>query len=121
MLDHMVMMPEGILVLKPHAPLTEEDFSGLSTAVDSYLSTHDKLRGVLIRAKTFPGWESFGAFTAHMHFVREHHRQVKRIAVVTDSHIANLAESLAKHFTSAEVEHFPHTDEAKAMEWLQAL
>lgn len=35
------------------------DFSGLATATDTYLSDHDKLRGVLIHAKAFPGWEDF--------------------------------------------------------------
>ncbi|MEP6606649.1 MAG: STAS/SEC14 domain-containing protein [Nitrosospira sp.] len=120
MLDHSIMMPEGILVLKPHAPLTKEDFSSLSAEVDSYLSDHVRLQGVLINAKTFPGWEDFGGFTAHMHFIREHHKKVERVAVVTDSQIAGMAESLGKHFTSAEVRHFPFFDEAKALNWLKA-
>src|SRR5512141_603003 len=47
MLDYSIMRPEGILVLKPHAPLSKEDFEGLSAAVDSYLSDHAKLHGVL--------------------------------------------------------------------------
>lgn len=120
MLDYSIMMSEGILVLEPHAPLTKEDFSGLSAAVDSYLSDHAKLQGVLIHAKTFPGWDSFGGFTAHMHFVREHHKEVERVSVVTDSRIAGIAESLGKHFTSAEVKHFPFFDETKALNWLKA-
>ena len=120
MLDYSIMVPEGILVLKPHAPLTEEDFSGLSMAVDSYLSDHAKLRGVLISAKAFPGWESFSGFTAHMHFVREHHKKVERVAVVTDSPLAGIAESLGNHFVSAEIKHFPFVDEAKALDWLKS-
>ncbi|MFY9329332.1 MAG: STAS/SEC14 domain-containing protein [Georgfuchsia sp.] len=119
MLDYSIMKPDGILVLKPHAPLSKEDFGGLSAAVDSYLSDHAKLHGVLIKTKEFLGWENFGGFTAHMHFVHEHHRQVERVAVVTDSMIAGIAESLAKHFTSAEVRHFPFTDDVKALDWLQ--
>jgi hypothetical protein len=120
MLDYSIMTPEGILVLKPDAPLSKEDFDNLSGTVDTYLSDHAKLRGVLIHAKGFPGWESFGGFTAHMHFVSEHHKKVERVAVVTDSHFATIAESLGKHFTSAEVRHFPFADSAKALEWLLA-
>lgn len=119
MLDYSIMVPEGILVLNPHAPLTKEDFSGLSAAVDSYLSEHAKLQGVLIHAKVFPGWENFGGFTAHMHFVGEHHKKIRRVAIVTDSRVAGLAESLVKHFTSAEVQHFPYSDEATALVWLK--
>jgi hypothetical protein len=118
MLDYSIMMPQGILVLKPRAPLGKEDFSGLGAVVNAYLAGHDKLHGVLIQAKKFPGWENFGGFTAHMHFVREYHNQIERVAVVTDSAIGNLAESLAKHFTSAEIRHFHFHDDGKAMLWL---
>jgi hypothetical protein len=119
MLDYSIMKPEGILVLKPHAPLSKEDFGGLSAAVDSYLSDHAKLHGVLIHSRGFPGWENFGGFTAHMHFVREHHKKVERVAVVTDSQIAGIVELLGKHFTSAEVRHFPFPDDVKALDWLK--
>ncbi len=55
MLDYSIMKPEGILVLKPDAPLTKEDFSRVGAAVDSYLSDHAMLHGVLIHTKGFPG------------------------------------------------------------------
>lgn len=119
MLDYSIRKPMGILVLQPHAPLSREDFAGLSTAVDSYLSDHAKIHGVLVHAKGFPGWENFGGFTAHMHFVREHHKKVERIAIVTDSPLASVAEALGKHFTSAEIKHFPFDDDAKALDWLE--
>lgn len=119
MLDYSIMQPQGILVLKPRTPLSQEDFSGLSATVNAYLADHPKLHGVLLHAKDFPGWESFGGFTAHMHFVREHHKQVERIAIVTDSHFAGMAELLGKHFTSAQVRHFPFSDDAQALAWLQ--
>jgi tRNA U38,U39,U40 pseudouridine synthase TruA len=118
MLDYTVMKPEGILVLKPRSPLGKDDFTGVSAAVNAYLSDHDKLHGVLIQSKEFPGWQDFDGFTAHMHFVKANHKKVERIAVVTDSSMADVAESLGKHFTSAEVRHFPYPDDAIAMDWL---
>jgi hypothetical protein len=54
-----------------------------------------------------------------MHFVRDHHKKVERVAVVTDSQVAGIAESLGKHFTSAEVRHFPFSDDVKALDWLE--
>ncbi len=42
MLDYSIMDPEGILLLKPDAPLSKEDFGGLGATVDSYLSDHAK-------------------------------------------------------------------------------
>ncbi|MEP6885523.1 MAG: STAS/SEC14 domain-containing protein [Gammaproteobacteria bacterium] len=120
MLDYSIMMPEGILILKPDAPLGKGDFDGLSAAVDAYLEDHDMLQGVLIRAKEFPGWENFGGFTAHMHFVREHQKKVRRVAVVTDNVFGDLAESLGRHFVSAEIKHFRYSDDVKALDWLKA-
>ena len=119
MLDYSIMAPEGILVLKPQAPLRKEDFIRLSAAVDSYLSDHAKIHGVLIQSRGFPGWENFGGFTAHMHFVREHHKKVERVAIVTDSQFAGIAQLIGKHFTSAEVRQFPFPDDAKALDWLE--
>jgi hypothetical protein len=120
MLNYAIMQPEGILVLRPSAPLQKEDFVGLSLDVNAYLAGHATLHGVMIQANVFPGWENFGGFTAHMHFVREHHKHVERIAVVTDSPLAGLAELLGKHFTSAAFRHFASTDAAVALKWLQA-
>jgi tRNA U38,U39,U40 pseudouridine synthase TruA len=113
------MKPEGILVLKPHAPLSKEDFGGLSAAVDAYLSDHVRLHGILIHSKKFPGWENFASFTAHMHFVQDHHKRIERIAIVTDSQIAGMAESIANHFTSADVKHFSFSDDIAALDWLE--
>lgn len=120
MLDYSIMEPEGILLLKPSAPLSPQDFAGLTAAVDTYLVDHAKLHGVLVQARVFPGWDSFGGFTAHMHFVRDHHRKVERIAVVTDSPIGTMAESLGKHFISAQVKHFDFDDYALAFAWLKS-
>ena len=119
MLDYSIMKPEGILVLKPQAPLTKEDFGSLDAAVDAYLSDHAKLHGVMVHAREFPGWEDFGGFTAHMRFFREHHNQVEKVAVVTNSPVAGIAEFLGKHFTSAEVKHFPYDDDLIALNWLE--
>ena len=77
------------------------------------------LQGVLIHTTGFPGWENVGGFAAHMHFVREHHKKVKRVGIVTDSSFPAIAESLAKHFVSAELKTFPFADYEKALAWLR--
>jgi hypothetical protein len=94
MLDYSILMPEGILVLEPRTPLTQQDFNGPARAADKYLSDHDSLGGVLIHAKAFPGWADLDGFTAHMRFVRDHHKKIARVAVVTDSYLVGILESL---------------------------
>lgn len=120
MLDYSIMKAEGIVVLRPHGPLSQKDFDGLTVDVDSYLSDHAKIHGLLIQSKEFPGWQDFAGFTAHLHFVHQHHKDVERVAVVTDSKIAGMAESLANHFTSAKVRHFPFADDVEALRWLES-
>ncbi len=62
-LEYTILKPEGILVLKPNHSLSKEDFTGLSASVDTYLADHASIRGVLIHAVAFPGWENFAGFT----------------------------------------------------------
>jgi hypothetical protein len=119
MLEFAILRPEGIVVLKPNASLSKEDFVGLSASVDAYLADHASIRGVLIHAEAFPGWENFAGFTAHIRFVHNHHQRIERVALVTDSPVARVAEALAKHFTAADIRHFPFADYEKALNWLK--
>ena len=119
MLDHLLLEREGVLVLSPNAPLQQEDFATLGATVDAYLAKHEKLHGVLIHSKRFPGWEDISGFTAHLHFVREHRDKVECIALVSDSVIAGVAESLAKFFTPAEFRRFNFSEYDIALRWLR--
>ena len=118
MLDYSILEPEGVLVLKPDAPLKQEDFTGLSEAVGAYIAKHGKLHGVLVYAKKFPGWEDLSGFSAHMHFVREHRTKVARIAAATDSIVADVVESIVKYFTPAEVRRFHFAEFDEALAWV---
>ena len=121
MLCYSIMQPEGILIIRPTAPLSKDDFRDLSVQVDRYLAVHIRLHGVLIQAKVFPGWENFGGFRAHIDFVRSYGHQVERIAVVTDSPIAGIAALFAKYAISAQFMRFPFAQYDEALHWLQAV
>jgi hypothetical protein len=55
---------------------------------------------------------------AHFRFVRDHHRHIKRIALVTDIALAEVAERLAAHFVSAEIKRFPAGELDAAKRWI---
>ena len=55
---------------------------------------------------------------AHFRFVRDHHKQVKRVALVTDSALGTVAENLASHFVSAEIKRFRSGDLEAARQWI---
>ena len=48
--------------------------------------------GILIEAPAFPGWEDLGAMAAHFRFVRDHHKLIKKVGLVTDSALGKVAE-----------------------------
>jgi len=119
MLNYELRHDEGILVLKPEGPLETADFTMLSSYVDDYLESRGMLRGVLIRAKSFPGWKDFGAMLAHLEFVKDHRQKVEKVAVVADGAFATVMPHIASHFTNAQVQHFDFTCEDAAWDWLR--
>lgn len=110
---------EGILTVRPIGPLAAKDFEDLAAQVDPYISTRGDLRGLLIEAEAFPGWEDFEGFLSHFRFVREHHRHIAKVAVVSDSAFLSFAPKFADHFVSAEVRRFGVGERDAAMSWLR--
>ena len=84
---------EGVAVIRPEQMhgLSEADFKELKDLIDHYLRDHDTLRGLVIVAKSFPGWENFKAFTSHIRFIRDHHRAIRKVALVSDSRLLSAA------------------------------
>jgi len=119
MLNHELMRDDGILILRPRGPLEAADFTSLAAVVDPYLQEHGTLRGIMVDAQSFPGWDSFAALVSHLRFVRDHHRLIGKVAAVSDSPILSAAPQLAKHFVKAEVRHFRANDRAGALAWLR--
>jgi hypothetical protein len=107
----------GILYVRPGAPLTEDDFAQLTAAVDPWIEDNGQLTAVILEAAEFPGWDSFGAMTSHFKFVRDHHQHIRKVAIITDSAIGNIAENFASHFVSAEIKHFPAGQLEAARQW----
>jgi tRNA U38,U39,U40 pseudouridine synthase TruA len=119
MLNHELRHDDGILVLNPEGPLEAADFTTLASQVDTYLEQHVKLRGVLIRAKSFPGWKDFAAMLAHLKFLKEHIRKIEKVAVVADGAVVMIMPNIANHFVLAQVQHFDFEREDEAWVWLR--
>ncbi len=120
MLQHELNEDDGILMIAPQGPLEAADFQALAAEVDPYIAATGGLRGLLIEAKAFPGWDGFAGLTAHLRFVRDHHRMIRRVAVVSDHPVLSHLPQLASHFVAAEVRHFPRTEWNGALDWLRA-
>ena len=118
MVEHSLDTANSILYVRPKSALDKGDFEQLAKTVDPYIAETGGLAGVIIEARAFPGWDSLGAMVAHFRFVRDHHKHIKRIGLVTDSALGNVAEHLASHFVSAEIQHFPAGELEAAKRWV---
>ena len=119
MLAHELLRKEGILLIRPQGPIQAGDFEAVAKLVDPYIEQTERLRGVMIEASSFPGWDSFAALVSHLRFVRDHHRVITKTAAVTDSAILSIAPQIAKHFVKAEFRHFNASDLEAALAWLR--
>src|SRR5215510_13415514 len=120
MIDHSLDTVNSILYVRLKSPLETEDFAQLAQTADPHIEKTGSLAGLIIEAPGFPGWDSLGAMAAHFRFVRDHHRRIRKIGVVTDSALADMAQSLASHFVSAEIKHFPAGQREAAKQWIMS-
>jgi hypothetical protein len=118
MIEYNLDTAHSILLVHPKSALDKHDFADLTKAVDPQIEATGDLAGLIIDAPAFPGWDSFGTMVTHLRFVQDHHKRVKKVALVTDSHIGDVAERLASHFVSAKIRHFPCGQIEQARQWI---
>ena len=118
MIEHTLDTAHSILHVRPKSALEQDDFVQLAKTVDPYIEKTGNLAGLIIEAPGFPGWDSLGAMAAHFRFVRDHHKRIRKIGLVTDSALGDVAQRLASHFVSAEIRHFAAGDLEAAKRWV---
>ena len=118
MLKHELLADKGVLIVRPEEPLSAADFAALAAEVDPYIETHGELKGLMICAHAFPGWENVDGAVSHFKFVRDHQSKIAKVAVVSDSDILAFLPRLVSHFVSADVKHFKGDEERQALAWL---
>lgn len=111
----------GILLLEPVADkaLSEDDFEAVGNTIGDYLQNHDRLRGILIHSRRFPGWQSVGALFAHLKFVNRLHDKIDKIALVTNSPMGTFADHVLDPLMLAKIRKFDYDERDVAIGWLQ--
>ena len=98
--------------------LEQADFEQLAATVNPHIEERGALAGLIIEVAAFPGWDSLGAMASHFHFVRDHHKHIKKVGVVSDSPLGAIAENLASHIVAAKIKHFPAGELEAAKQWI---
>jgi hypothetical protein len=115
--SHRLLSGSGVLVVEIGQALRAQDFDVLAATADTWIDANGDLLGIVIHTREFPGWENLGSLIQHVRFVRDHHRRVGRVALASDSRLADLAPRLAEHFVQAEVRRFGYDDLDAAIMW----
>jgi len=118
MIEHDLLKGERLLLIKPDGPLAKEDFEQLAQTIDPMLEDMDRLNGLMIDAPEFPGWKDFAGLISHIKFVKNHHQQIKRVAVVSDNTFVKRLPTVARHFVNAELRRFSPNQRDDALAWL---
>lgn len=115
-LTHRALHECGVLVLEPHDELHMEDIDRITHLIDPWIEAGG-LKGLVVHAKHFPGWEDLGGMVEHIKLVRAHHKRIPRVALAIDGRVAKLGEALGKHFIKAEIKRFDFADVDAAIDW----
>jgi hypothetical protein len=111
---------ENIFIITPQARITADDIKDLASRVNSYINETDKVPNLVLHAKSVPHWADFKALQKHLHFVKDHHKLIKKVAIVSDSKLLWLAKSVVEHFVRAKVRRFNEGAIEDAISWAQA-
>jgi hypothetical protein len=118
MIDYALDADNSILHVRPKSALAAADFASLASAVDPHIESAGKLAGLIVETDSFPGWNSLKAMAAHFRFVRDHHKHIGKVALVTDFALGDMIPRLASHFVAAEIKHFPAGQFDAAKQWI---
>ena len=106
-----------VVSVEPTGSLKESDFEQLDTMIAPIIAKRGSLPGLVIHTESFPGWASFAAFLANREFWKEHHKEISKVALVTDSPLGGTAETLTKALNLLNARHFRYADINEAREW----
>ncbi len=111
---------DNYCLIEPQGPLTHDDFASVASCIDPIIERNGRMDGLIIKTRHFPGWESLGDIIDHLRFVRDHHRVIGRVALVTDTALAQVFPVIARHFVSADVRQFDFDHYQQAVNWISA-
>ena len=118
MLNTILDTESKIVTLQPHGSLKKEDFDNAVKIIDPFIKTNGKLNGIIIYTESFPGWEDFAAFNRHLVFIKNHHKEIKKLAFVTNSMVGDFGEMVSSHFVDAAVKNFDYENLEEAKAWI---
>jgi hypothetical protein len=105
-------------ILQPTGTLTKRDLDALTERFNERVNATDRIPNLVVHTPSFPSWASLAALLRHLRFIRDHHRLIGKVALISDARALDLAPRLARHFVAAEIRHFPAGALDEALAWV---
>ncbi len=110
------MVGEGVLMLKPHGPLTSDDFLNAEK-----LLGRKKATGLVVSTDRFPGWENLIGFLSHVVFVLRHFQDFERVALSIGGILPKIMSRTLGKAIPAKVRIFGENELNSAIQWASGL
>lgn len=108
----------GCFLLQPVGSLRKADLDALTERFDAKVAAGGQVPNLVIQSPSFPTWSNFAALMEHLKFIRSHHREIEKVALVSDARALDVAPRLARFFVSARLRHFPGGALDEALAWV---
>ncbi|MDB2414218.1 STAS/SEC14 domain-containing protein [Rickettsiales bacterium] len=118
MLSITITTSDNLIEVTVSNKLQTRDFKELADHVDALIKKYGNIR-ILINAMAFDGWESVKAAEEHFCFVKKHHKDVERIAVIASHSWQHWLVAMARVFVHPKIEVFDVDQITKAKEWIK--
>ena len=108
----------NLLIAKISGEIAATDWDTAAPTIDRAIAECGNIV-LLIDAREFDGWQNLAAARAHIAFVKAHHTDVARVAVLAPRQWQHWLVALAKHFVSAQLKAFEPRHIDAALDWLR--
>ena len=111
---------DNVFYIKVLGKIEQGDFEqNIREAAEDAITEYGKIRGILIDARDFEGWEDFPALMEHIGFIRELDDAVYRVAIIGDQTWQKLIPPVASLFLQPVVKRFDPEHADEATEWVK--
>lgn len=109
-----------LLIITPENELNTKNILALSKIINDHINQTDHIPNLLLYLSQIPHWDGFDALKTHFKLVKEHHKLIKKVAVVSDSVVLKILPYFMDHFVAAKVRRFPENKLEDAKAWAEA-
>lgn len=115
-----IFVDGNVLYVKVLGEIQQGDFEEHARkAADQIIDEYGKIRGILIDANEFEGWEDFPALFEHISFVKDTNEDVYRVAIIGDQTWQKLLPPIASLFVEPVIKRFDPGQEEEAEAWIK--